>query len=253
MDTKAFLTIDDQPLTLRECLRYLQTSGKLQGFLADILRQHVLEQETVTREDLDINPAVIEQAVVDFRLQQQLTDPNTFQEWLQRNGLDYATFHSQISSNFKIEKLKFVVTEPRLQEYFIERKVFLDRVVLSRIIVEHRELADELKIQIQEGTSFEELAREHSIADDRISNGMMGPVSRGTMPDSIRAMIDAANVGDVVGPLEIEQRWALFRVEQVLPATLENQSLRQVLVNELFDRWLAEKIQKMSVKLQVTE
>lgn len=253
MDTKAFLTIDEQPLSLRECLRYLQTSGKLQGFLGDILRQYVLEQEMKTREDLDINPAVIEQAVVDFRLQQQLTDPNAFQEWLQRNGLDYAAFHNQISSNFKIEKLKFVVTEPRLQEYFIERKVFLDRVVLSRIIVENQELADELKMQIQEGASFEELAREHSIADDRIANGMMGPVSRGTMPDSIRAMIDAANIGDLVGPLEIEQRWALFRVEQALPATLENQSLRQVLINELFDRWLAEKIQKMNVKLQVTE
>ena len=253
MDSKAFLTIDEQPLSLRECLRYLQSAGKLQGFLGDILRQYVLEQEVNTREDLNINPAVVEQAVVDFRLQQQLTDPNVFQEWLQRNGLDYAAFHSQISSNFKIEKLKFAATEPRLQEYFIERKVFLDRVVLSRIIVENQDVADELKIQIQEGANFEELAREHSIADDRIANGMMGPVSRGTMPDGVRAAIDAANPGDLVGPLEIENRWALFRVEQVLPATLENQSLRQMLINELFDRWITEKIQKMTVKLQVTD
>jgi parvulin-like peptidyl-prolyl isomerase len=253
MDTKPFLTIDEQSLSLRECLRYLQSAGKLQGFLGDILKQYLLEHETSTREDLDINSAVIEQAVVDFRLQQQLTDPKVFQEWLQRNGLDYATFHNQISSNFKIEKLKFVVTEPKLQEYFIERKVFLDRVVLSRIIVENQELADELKIQIQEGGSFEELAREHSIADDRIANGMMGPVSRGTMPDEVRAAIDSANPGDLVGPLEIEKRWALFRVEQLLPATLENQSLRQMLVNELFDRWVTEKIQKMTVKMQVAE
>lgn len=253
MDAKSFLTVDEQPLSLRQCLRYLQTSGKLQGFLGDILRQYILETEIATREDLDINPAVIEQAVIDFRLQQQLTDPQVFQEWLNRNGLDYATFHSQISSNFKIEKLKLVVTEPKLQEYFIERKVFLDRVVLSRIIVENQELAEELKIQIKEGAGFEELAREHSVADDRIANGMMGPVSRGTMPDTIRAAIDAASPGDLVGPLEIEKRWALFRVEQVLPATLENPQLQQMLQNELFDRWIAEKIQKMTVKLQVGE
>lgn len=251
MDAKAFLTVDEQSITLRECLKYLQTAGKLQGFLGDILRQHLLEQEIANREDLEISPAVIEQAVIDFRLQQQLTDPKVFQEWLNRNGSDYSTFHNQINSNFKIEKLKSVIADAKLQEYFIERKVFLDRVVLSRIIVENQELADELKIQIQEGTSFEELAQEHSIADDRISNGMMGPVSRGTMPDTIRAAIDSAEPGDLVGPIEIEQRWALFRVEQVIPATLDNQQLRQTLQTELFDRWLSEKIQKMTVKLQV--
>ena len=251
MDAKAFLTVDEQSITLRECLKYLQTAGKLQGFLGDILRQHLLEQEIANREDLEISPAVIEQAVIDFRLQQQLTDPKVFQEWLNRNGSDYSTFHNQINSNFKIEKLKSVIADAKLQEYFIERKVFLDRVVLSRIIVENQELADELKIQIQEGTSFEELAQEHSVADDRISNGMMGPVSRGTMPDTIRAAIDSAEPGDLVGPIEIEQRWALFRVEQVIPATLDNQQLRQTLQTELFDRWLSEKIQKMTVKLQV--
>ncbi|PSB21584.1 peptidylprolyl isomerase [Phormidesmis priestleyi ULC007] len=251
MDAKAFLTVDEQSISLRECLKYLQTAGKLQGFLGDILRQYVLEQEIANREDLDINSAVIEQAVIDFRLQQQLTDPKVFQEWLNRNGSDYSTFHSQINSNFKVEKLKSVIADAKLQEYFIERKVFLDRVVLSRIIVENQELADELKIQIQEGTSFEELAQEHSIADDRISNGMMGPVSRGTMPDQIRAAIDSAEPGDLVGPIEVEQRWALFRVEQVIPATLDNQQLRQTLQTELFERWLAEKIQKMTVKLQV--
>lgn len=251
MDAKAFLTVDEQSITLRECLKYLQTAGKLQGFLGDILRQYLLEQEIANREDLDINPAVIEQAVIDFRLQQQLTDPKVFQEWLNRNGSDYSTFHNQIDSNFKVEKLKSVIADAKLQEYFIERKVFLDRVVLSRIIVENQELADELKSQIQEGTSFEELAQEHSVADDRISNGMMGPVSRGTMPDLIRAAIDSAEPGDLVGPIEVEQRWALFRVEQVIPATLDNQQLRQTLQTELFERWLAEKIQKMTVKLQV--
>lgn len=251
MDAKAFLTVDEQSITLRECLKYLQTAGKLQGFLGDILRQYVLEQEIANREGLEVNSGVIEQAVIDFRLQQQLTDPKVFQEWLNRNGSDYSAFHNQITSNFKVEKLKSVIADAKLQEYFIERKVFLDRVVLSRIIVENQELADELKIQIQEGTSFEELAQEHSMADDRISNGMMGPVSRGTMPDTIRAAIDSAEPGDLVGPIEVEQRWALFRVEQVIPATLDNQQLRQTLQTELFERWLAERIQKMTVKLQV--
>lgn len=253
MESKALLIVDDQPLPLRQCLRYLQTAGKLQGFIGDILRQYVLERELETRPDLDVNSAVVEQAVVDFRLQNKLTDPQAFQDWLTRNGSTYELFHNQITGSFKLEKLKAQIVEARMQEHFIERKLMLDRVVLSRIVVESKELAEELHSQISEGGSFEQLAREYSKSDERVANGMMGPVSRGTMPDGLRAAIDSVNPGELVGPIEIENYWALFRVEQVLPATLEDNQLKQAMQTELFDRWIAEKIQSMTVKLQVNE
>jgi parvulin-like peptidyl-prolyl isomerase len=253
MESKAFLTVDDAELSVRDCLRYLQGGNKLQQFIADVLRQYVLEQELETRSDLDIDDAVIQQAVIDFRLQQNLTDPAAFQEFLSRNGMDAINFQKQITNNFRMEKLKAVVSEERLQEYFIERKVFLDRVVLSRIIVDSQDMAEELKVQINEGESFEKLAQEHSLTDDRVVNGMMGPVSRGTLPDEVRAKIDAANPGDIVGPLALENRWGLFRVEQQIEATLDDMQLQQSLRGELFERWLADKIQTMTVRLQVPE
>jgi parvulin-like peptidyl-prolyl isomerase len=253
MESKALLIVDEQPLTLRQCLQYLQAGGKLQGFIGDILRQYVLERELSTRDDLEISSSVTEQAMIDFRLQQKLTDAKDFEEWLNRNGTNREQFHSQIVSSFKLEKLKGQIAEARLQEYFIERKVFLDRVVLSRIVVTSQELAEELHTQILEGASFEQLAREHSTADERLANGMMGPVSRGTMPDILRAAIDSVETGQMVGPIEMEKLWAIFRVEQLLPATLEDAQLKQTLQNELFERWLSEKIQSMTVKLQVTE
>lgn len=253
MDAKALLIVDNQPLPLRQCLKYLQAAGKLQAFVGDILRQYVLERELETRPDLEVSPAVVEQAVVDFRLQQKLTDAKAFQDWLNRNGTNYETFHSQIVNSFKLEKLKAQIAEARLQEHFIERKVFLDRVVLSRIVVSSKELAEELHTQITEGGSFEQLAREYSTSDERLANGMMGPVSRGTLPDVLRAAIDSTSPGELIGPMQVENYWAIFRVEQFLPATLEDNQLRQVMQNELFDRWLAEKIQTMTVTLQVNE
>lgn len=251
MVSQPFLTVDDQPILLAQALQYLQSTGKLKSFIGEILRQYIIEQELQTRDDLELNPAITEQAVIDFRLQRQLTDPKVFAEWLASNGQDYGTFHKQITVGFKLGKLKAQVTEPKLQEYFIERKLFLDRVILSRIIVADEELAEELASQIEEGASFEQLAREYSIGDDRIVNGMMGPVSRGTLPDVVRATVDSASPGDLVGPLELEGRWVLFRVGQVLPASLEDVQLKQALENELFEQWIAEKIQKMTVKLQV--
>jgi parvulin-like peptidyl-prolyl isomerase len=253
MESQAFLTVDNAELSVRDCLRYLQAGNKLQQFIADVLRQYVLEQELETRDDLSIDDAVIQQAVIDFRLQQNLTDPPAFQEFLNRNGMDAISFQKQITNNFRMEKLKAVVSEERLQEYFIERKVFLDRVVLSRIIVDSQDMAEELKVQANEGESFEKLAQEHSLTDDRVVNGMMGPVSRGTLPDEVRAKIDAASAGEIVGPLALENRWGLFRVEQQIEATLDDMQLQQSLRGELFERWLAEKIQAMTVRLQVPE
>jgi len=251
MVAQPFLSVVDQPISLAQALQYLQTSGKLKAFLGDILRQHVIEQQLKTREDLEVNPALIEQAVIDFRLQRQLSDPKVFAEWLKSNGQDYTTFHASVAFGFKLETLKGQVTEPKLQEYFIERKLFLDRVVLSRILVNDRELAEELATQIEEGASFEQLAREYSIADDRVLNGMMGPVSRGVLPDRLRAAVDSASLGELIGPLELEGRWLLFRVEQFLPASLEDAQLKLALQNELFEQWIAKEIQTMNVKLQV--
>jgi parvulin-like peptidyl-prolyl isomerase len=251
MSSEPFLTIDDQPISLGQAFRYLQVNRKLDGFIGEIVRQFVIERELKENSAIDIGSGVVEQAIIDFRLQQQLTDPKVFQEWLASNGLNYEAFHNQIAYGFKVRKLKEEIAALRLQEYFIERKMFLDRVVLSRIIVANQELADELKSQLAEGAKFEDLAREYSLTDDKIMNGMVGPVSRGTMPDMLRAAIDLAQPGDIVGPLGMEERWGLFRVEEFLSATLDDAQVKQGLQDELFEQWLAEKIQKLPIKIQI--
>ncbi len=252
MTSESFLTIDEQPISIGQVIRYLQANRKLDGFIGEIVRQFVIERELQAHTDLGVSSVLVEQAVIDFRVQQQLLDPQQFQEWLAANGLNYEAFHAQIGMSFKLKKLKEEAIAPKLQEYFIDRKVFLDRVVLSRIIVAEQELAEELHSQLQEGAKFEQLAREFSLTDDRVMNGMVGPVSRGTMPDTLRAAIDLAKSGDVVGPLGLEDRWGLFRVEEFIPATLDDPQLNQSLQDELFEQWLGEKIQQLPIKLQVT-
>ena len=251
MESSPFLTVNNQEIALAEVVKYLQISGRLGNFISDVLRQHVIEQEINTRTDIEISSALIEQTIIDFRLKNQLTDQQKFQEWLINNGTDYTTFHTSITFSFQLEKLKALVTESKLPEYFIERKIYLDRVVLSRILVDSRELAEELQTQIEEGASFEQLAKEYSLADEKVFNGMMGPISRGTIPDILRGAVDATIPGKLINPIEIEGRFALFRLEQIIPASLEDPQLKQSLQNELFEKWLGEKIQNLTVKIQV--
>lgn len=254
MTSQPLLSIDNEPISVSQALRYLQVNRKLDGFIGEIVRQFVIERELKERgEALKVPPTVIEQAIIDFRLQQRLTDPKQFQDWLTQSGTNFEGFHAQVEYSFKVRQLKDAIATPRLQEYFIERKVFLDRIVISRIIVSSQDLADELNTQLQEGASFEQLAREYSLADDKALNGMVGPVSRGSMPDALRAAMDLAKPGDIVGPIGVEDRWGLFRLESILPATMDNPQIQQALQDELFEQWLAEQMQKLPIRLQFGE
>jgi parvulin-like peptidyl-prolyl isomerase len=100
---------------------------------------------------------------------------------------------------------------------------------------------------------FEQLARDYSLTDDKIMNGMVGPVSRGSMPDLLRAAIDLAETGDIIGPIGMEERWGLFRIEALLPATLDDPQIKQSLEDEVFEQWLAEKMQMVPIKLQIND
>jgi parvulin-like peptidyl-prolyl isomerase len=255
MPSEPFLTIDDQPITITQTVRYLQAGRKFEGFIGEILRQFVLERELKERSDeINIGQSTIEQAIIDFRLERQLTDPKAFQEWLASNGLNYDAFHSQVSQGFRLRKLREILTESKLQEYFIERKIYLDRVILSRIIVDDKDVAEELKTQINEGTAlFEQLARDYSITDDKLVNGMVGPVSRGTMPDMLRSAVDEATPGSVVGPIGLDDKWGLFRIEEFLYAALDDPQVKSSLQDELFEKWLGEKMQTLPIKLQLDD
>jgi len=250
MESIPFLTIDNESISLSQALNYLRAAGSLQRTLEDILRQYLLEKQLEVREDIEIDSLRLDQSIMDFRLQNQLTDPKQFQTWLKSNGMTYNDFQNKVAFGFKVEKLKTEITEPKLEDYFNQRQPFLDGVVLSRIILKDKQLAENLQQQIlADKSKFEPLAREHSLSNDRILNGMMGSVSRGQLPEIIKTALNSARPGELIGPLELDGHYVLFRVEQFLPATLEGR-LKQELQNQLFEQWLQEKLQGMKIKLE---
>jgi parvulin-like peptidyl-prolyl isomerase len=249
--TDLFLTADDEPISLGQTLRYLESSGRLNSLLWEIMRQYVIERELQALEKLDIGSNALEQAVIDFRLARQLISAESFEEWLVNEGINYAIFRKQLASTLRLENLKSQIAEPNVQEYFIKRKLLLDRVVLSRLVVQEETLAEELKNQILEDeVKFESLVQEYSVSEDRIVNGMMGAISRGALPDELRMAIDSAKSGALIGPLKIEELWYLVRVEKLLPASLD-EILKKELEDELFEQWLEEKIKSIDVQLKV--
>lgn len=254
MESKPLLTIGEEQLSWGQGLRYLQASGKLQSFVTEIVRQYVIEKEMQSREDINVSPAVIQQAMIDFRLQRKLEDQQKFQEWLQQNRINYNALESQIENSFKLKQLRDSITAEKIEAYFNERKAGLDYVILSRIVVEDKELADALRRKIvEEGGRFEDLAKEYSVTNDKNFNGIMGAVSLSSLPEDLRNSINSANPGDLLGPFQTNKFWSLFRLEQLQGASLDNPEIRKKLDGELFERWVSEKLQDSKITLHVND
>ena len=254
MESKPLLTIGEEQLSWGQGLRYLQASGKLQSFVTEIVRQYVIERELQSREDLNVNATFIQQAMIDFRLQRKLEDQQKFQEWLQQNRINYNALEAQIENSFKLKQLKDLITSEKIEGYFNERKAGLDYVILSRIVVADKELADALHRKMtEEGSKFEDLAKEYSVTNDKNFNGIMGAVSVSSLPEELKNVVTTANPGDILGPFQTDKFWSIFRLEQLQNASLDNPEIKKKLESELFERWLAEKLQNHKITLHVND
>ncbi|NEP45976.1 MAG: peptidylprolyl isomerase [Okeania sp. SIO2H7] len=252
MESKPFIIIGEDELSLAQALKYLQMSGKLQSFVTEIARQYVLDKELESQETTILDTEKLQKSIGDFRTQNNLNDPQKFQQWLDANGMNYGMLESQIANGFKMVQLKNSIIEGKVEDYFVERKEFLDSVILSRIVVQDKELADAICLKIvEQGANFEDLVKEFSITNDRNLKGLIGPVGIGTLPDDLKSALDGANPGQIIGPVNVDGYWCVFRFEEFQPASFDNPNSKRRLENELFDRWLAEKMQSLKVKIQV--
>jgi len=252
MDTNQFITIDNEALSLNQAMRYLHGAGELPRFMQKILYQYVVEQAIQARgEALNVENQMVEQAIAQFLSQQKLTDPTQFEQWLQGQGITYEMFRQRIENTLKLQKLKIELTHNAVQEYFETNKQLLDAVILSRIVVDDRDFAAALYTQIETGSkSFEDMAREHSLTNDKIVGGLMGTLQIGQLPENTRDAVIGKQAGDLLGPLPVDGRFAILRVEQYTPAQLQGQLLLQ-LQERFFEQWIQEQLQNKQIKLNL--
>lgn len=252
INSTSFLKIDGEAISIKQVLGYLQLTGRLQPFLQEIASQHVVYKEIQQRDDLDLTGAEIEQAALDFRIEKKLADSKSFEEWLSRNAMDYTTFRSRIVLGLSVDKLKAKIAEPDLEIYFKQRQRSLDRIDLSCLIGTERITIEQFKEKIVSADgSFDRVVKELSDrAEDKTEDNleiMRGPNLRKNLPVELQEKVDEVKSGEVVGPLSFGQRWCLFQVERIVPATLDG-AMKQEIENELFKQWLAKKVKQLELE-----
>jgi hypothetical protein len=142
----------------------------------------------------------------------------------------------------KIQKFKQDVWGAKLGSYYLSRKSQLDRIVCSVMQVESEETAQELFFRVQSGgKSFAELAFKYSQGAEARDGGKLGPIPAANLHPEIYRQVSHLQLGQI-SPLFIIAPFYMFvRLEELIPARFDD-NLRQFLLDELFEKWIQDRI-----------
>jgi parvulin-like peptidyl-prolyl isomerase len=149
-----------------------------------------------------------------------------------------------VTREIKLEKFKQNKWTHQLESYFLECKGQLDRVVYSLIRTKEAGIAQELYFRIQEGESqLADLAREFSEGGEAQTGGLIGPVELNVPHPRIVQLLTTLPAGQLSPPTMIGEWWIILRLEKYLASQLDD-TLRQRLRNDLFQKWLNNQLQQ---------
>ena len=243
-----FLIIDDEHVLLDEIFNRLRISGNLHLLVGELQKQRCLEKEIQkTEKFVHFSPSELEQYIVNFRVENQLIALEDFDCWLRLNWLSYKDFRQQAIFYLQLQKLTNHVTEPLIPAAFLQQKENFEEVVLSRIVVADRSVAEHLLQQLLcEPAAFAQLAKQYSIAEDAIVGGAMGLVSKAALPDQVSMALTNIVEGQIIGIIDYEETYCLLKVEKVVAPVLDDE-VKEVLKDALFEDWLAEKMKAIEI------
>ncbi len=227
----AVLQVGEQVFTAAELLRALAEHQLLIPLIQGILTEQALR-------DIPCTPEEEAQWLQEFWQQQQATTPQAQQAWLARHALTPEQVVRVASRPHRLERFKEATWGAEVESYFLKRKAHLDRVVYSLLRTHQPGVAQELYFRISEGEqSFAEAAKQFSQGPEANTGGLIGPVPLGKLHPTLSRMLSVSQPGQVWPPVQLGNWWVVVRLEQSLPAQLD-EATRQHLLDELFHSWL---------------
>ncbi|MBX2863310.1 MAG: peptidylprolyl isomerase [Leptolyngbyaceae cyanobacterium MAG.088] len=233
----AVLKIGDLELDIRALLERLEHYQLLPKLVQGVVIEQAIES-------VECDP---ENAYKTFCQQRKLLTEQQQQAWQAQNNLTQEQVYMQALRDAKLAKFKETTWGNQTESYFLERKVKLDRVLYSLIRTKDPSLAQELYFRLNDdGESFSDLARTYSEGQESQTGGLIGPVALSVPHPMISRMLSVSQPGQLWSPTPIGEWYVITRLEKFVPAQFDD-SMRQQLMNELFETWLKETTQQTDV------
>ena len=223
--------IDGQAISADELLQNLKLTGQFEKIIEQLVRDRITVL-SARKQGVQVTPEEIQERADQFRRVRGLHRASDTNRYLDAMGVSLDEFEAFITDGLYQEKvMQQVCGDEAVRTFFKLNSPRFDSIEVSHIVLDSEGKAKEMISVLREDPdSFEEMAREHSIADTREQGGLIGKVLRGALRGDVEAKVFNATAGELLGPFVSSDRttYEIFRVNAKHPARLDDETAAEV-------------------------
>jgi len=242
--------IDGEAIDATEFLRALKLTGQFEALLEQFVRDRLVALGA-RKAGIQVSEIEIQERANQFRRVRGLHRAADTNSYLDAMHITLEEFEAFITDSLYQEKMMSRVCDDQaVGAYFKLNSPKFDSIEVSHIVVDSEGKAKEMVAVLRdEPEAFEEMAREHSIADTRQAGGLIGKIRRGSLQPEIEAKAFNAAVGELLGPFASEDRTAfeILRVNAKRSGRLDDDTAAEVR-RLLREEWLRARAQEHSIE-----
>jgi len=217
---------------------FLKKTVKFKEVWSQILQQQIVARAAHER-GLKVTPEEVQAEADCFRYENRLEKASDMHAWLADQLISVEEWEAGIYDRLLARNLARFLFTKEVEKFFVQKRLDFDQVLLYQIVVPFYRVAQELFYQIEEQEiSFYEAAHLYDVDERRRHQcGYEGKTDRGGLKPDIATVVFSAQIGEVTAPLETEQGYHLFMVQEIIPAELTPERY-QTILDDFFKEWL---------------
>ena len=242
----AIVKIDGASIDVADFIRTLKLTGQYDGLVEQLVRDRLTVQ-AAKKAGIRVSEQEIQERADQFRRVRGLHRASQTNKYLDGLRVTVDEFEAFLSDGLYQEKMmQRVCSDQAVESYFKLNSPKFDSIEISHMLLDAEGKAKEMiSVLNDDPDSFEEMAREHSIADTRERGGLIGKVLRGSLRADVESKVFNAAVGDLLGPFTSSDRsvFEIFRINVRHPAKLDDNT-RTEIRRVLREEWLRARAQE---------
>jgi len=226
------------PVDLGEISEFLKKTTRYKDIYQKVLYQKIINKAAYER-GLIVSSEEIQAEAEQVRREKQLEKAADTLAWLEEEMITPDEWEAGICDHLLSHKLAEYIFHKDVGKLYAQNRLDFEQVLLYQIIVPYERVAQELFYQIEEQElSFYEAAHLYDVDERRRHQcGFEGKLYRWSLNPDIATIIFRAQPKEIVGPLQTENGYHLFMVEEFIPAELTPKRYQELL-DDMFKEWL---------------
>lgn len=228
-----------------DIIEQIKSSYQYSEILKQVTIRKIIESES-KRVGIQITKKELQGAADDFRIKNGLTSARNTQTWLDINHFSLDDFEEVIRTELLTSKLKHIIIQDKVEEYFCRNASDFDRAVLYEVIFNNKELANELFYAVKASEiRFQDVVNRYMTDIElKRKGGYIGEIQRKDLDKTFSSVFADFMCPKVLKPIPTKLGFHLIWVEEVIKSSLDLNTYAEI-ANYLFKQHLKNRAEEI--------